>query len=225
MRAPRQRVVVALAATAAAVAVAVGLAPTALATDATDADDSLRPHVSGIRVTAPPERVVTTAYTTGYTWFDNTPAGSALISNPVLHRFAGGTGTFDDPITVAVGHSLATGADVLDYPAGTRFYLPHVRRYFIVEDTCGDGPAPQNGACHSVATAPRGATTWLDVYIGGGSGDSRSAVQACAGKITDADQQLHPVLIHPDPDYLVVTGPLFQHGHCTALYPPAATRR
>ncbi|NUS36998.1 MAG: hypothetical protein HOQ04_11190 [Pseudarthrobacter sp.] len=91
------------------------------------------------------ERTVTTACATAYTWFDNTPAGSATISHPVLHKSAGGAGTFEDPITIAVGHSLASGRDVLDFPAGTRLYLPDVRRYFIVEDTCGDGNDPRTG--------------------------------------------------------------------------------
>jgi hypothetical protein len=168
------------------------------------------------------ERVITAAYTTGYTWFDNTPAGSAEISHPVLHARAGGTGTYNDPITIAVGHSLATGRDVLDYPAGTRLYLPHVRRYFIVEDTCGDGGAPQNRGCHDLSTAASGASTWVDLYVGGGSGDSETAVQDCASKVTDGDSELHRLIVKPASTYAVVPGPLFQKGRCTALYPAAA---
>src|SRR6478735_2193221 len=95
-------------------------------------------------------------YITAYTWYDNTPEGSPDISHPVLHRKAGGTGSYADPVTIAVGHSLATGRDVLDFPAGTRIYLPHVRRYFIVEDTCGDGPTPEAGPCHATASTHRG---------------------------------------------------------------------
>ncbi|MDT7631860.1 MAG: hypothetical protein QOI50_3790, partial [Pseudonocardiales bacterium] len=42
---------------------------------------------------------------TGYSWQDNTPPGSSVVGEPVLHQQAGGTGTFADPITVAVpGH-------------------------------------------------------------------------------------------------------------------------
>jgi len=132
----------------------------------------------------------------------------------VLHDKAGGTGTYADPITVAVGHSMATGKDVLDYPAGTRFYLPYVRRYFIVEDTCGDGSTPQNVPCHNLATAQKGATTWIDLYVGGGSGDNKSAVTACAETIT----ALHQLIINPASNYPVVVGPLFQSGQCTRLY-------
>lgn len=107
------------------------------------------------------------SYTTAYDYWDNTPPGSAAISDPVLHHTAGGSGTYANPVTVAVGHSLATGHDVLDYRKGTRFYVPNVRRYFIVEDTCGDGPKPQNGPCHRLDTpgnrAPRGAKLWVDL--------------------------------------------------------------
>ena len=168
------------------------------------------------------EQVIPAAYVTGYTWFDNTPPGSVEISHPVIHPEAGGSGTYADPITLAVGHSMATGRDVLDYPAGTRFYLPHVRRYFIVEDTCGDGGTPENRGCHSLATAAAGARTWVDVYIGGGFGDNEDAVQDCASTVTDGDTELHRIIKNPARTYVVVPGPLFQNGRCTALYPGAA---
>ena len=168
--------------------------------------------------------LIPAAYTTGYTWFDNTPPGSTAISHPVLHSRAGGTGTYADPITMAVGHSLETGEDVLDYPAGTRFYLPHVRRYFIVEDTCGDGATPQDRGCRDLASAPSGARTWLDLYVGGAAGDDEAAVQACAGKVTDGDTELHEVIKDPASTHPVVPGPLFGDGRCTALYEASAVR-
>jgi len=162
--------------------------------------------------------LIPAAYTTGYTWFDNTPPGSTVISHPVLHSQAGGTGTYADPITLAVGHSLETGEDVLDYPAGTRFYLPHVRRYFISEDTCGDGPRPQDRGCHNLASAPSEARLWVDLYVGGAAGDDEAAVKACAGKVTDGDTELHKMIKDPASTHPVVAGPLFQDGRCTALY-------
>src|SRR4051812_14948385 len=120
------------------------------------------------------QTIVKTAYTTAYSYFDNTPHGSADISHPVLHRKAGGTGTYTDPITIAVGHVYkdrygriasrsSTTQDILDYPAGTRMYLPDVRRYAIVEDTCGDGGRPDLVPCHRGANADgSGSTTWVD---------------------------------------------------------------
>jgi hypothetical protein len=41
-------------------------------------------------------------FLTGYSFHDNTPPLSAIVSHPILHKAAGGQGTFRDPITVAV---------------------------------------------------------------------------------------------------------------------------
>ncbi len=118
-------------------------------------------------------------YLTGYSYWDNTPRGSTQIARPVIHRRAGGTGTYDDPITVAVGHSISGGRNRMDFPAGTRFYFPNLRKYGIVEDVCGDGPRPQNGPCH---TGHNG-LPWLDIYVGGRSVSSAVA-DRCMRSIT-----------------------------------------
>lgn len=136
------------------------------------------------------------AYVTGYSYWDNTPAGSTDISNGVIHSKAGGTGTFSDPITLAVGHSITGGKDVLDYPAGTKFYFPFLKKYVIVEDTCGDSSTPQNGPCH---TGYKG-NVWIDVYIGKGA--SNSTADACMDKITE----VHQVIQNPVSTYPVVSG-------------------
>lgn len=164
--------------------------------------------------TSPTSRSIN-AYVTGYSYYDNTPPGSATISNPVIHQTAGGTGTFADPITVAVGHSLATGSDVLDWPAGTKFYMPYLQRYFIVEDTCGDGPTPQNGPCHTGYTQEAaGTTTWLDIWVGGQVA-GQTASDSCMGKITGA----HNVLVNPASNYLVTSGEVASGtGGCSSLY-------
>ncbi|MGZ4284245.1 MAG: hypothetical protein ACXVHB_08715 [Solirubrobacteraceae bacterium] len=153
-----------------------------------------------------------TAYVTGYAIYDNTPPGSPVISNPVLHQVAGGTGTYQDPITVAVGHSIINGHDILDWPQATRFYIPNLRRYFIVEDTCGDGPTPQNGPCHNLSTADPGAQTWLDVWVDG-SQMSGSATNSCEDGITH--NQL--VIKDPAPDYAVAPGAI-AGSNCTQQY-------
>jgi hypothetical protein len=111
---------------------------------------------------------------TGYGWWDNTPAGSSEISNPVLHQSAGGTGTYADPITVAVPYHCSGGSGCLQWPAGTRFYLPSLQRYLIVEDTCGDG-GPDS--------CPDSTGNHLDVWVGGRS-LSHAASDACEERIT-----------------------------------------
>lgn len=160
--------------------------------------------------------VVTTAYTTGYGYWDNTPAGSSEVSHPVLHKTAGGTGTWADPVTVAVGHSIIGGADILDYPAGTRLYVPNLQKYLIVEDTCGDGSTPQNGPCHT--GAPAGTTVWFDVWIGGASG-SQATSDACAAAITDSNGAAHTVIVNPSVQtYRVAPGDVLSGGACHANY-------
>ncbi len=151
------------------------------------------------------------AYVTGYSYFDNTPPGSPAIAYPVIHQTAAGTGTFADPITVAVGHSFATGRDVLDWPAGSKFYVPNLRRYFIVEDVCGDGGTPQNGPCHTGYPAP--ATTWLDVWVDGRNGTS-DGVNACMDAITG----VWTVVKSPASNYAVVSGPVVGASGCSAQY-------
>lgn len=128
---------------------------------------------------------------TGYSWHDNTPAGSSAVSSPILHRTAGGQGTYADPITVAVPGSGGRTA----VKPGTRFYLPTVRRYVIVEDS-GASPASSGG-------------THLDVWIDGRDG-SRSAAEACMNRITGSvSAEVNPPAGRP-----VMAGPIYSGGVC-----------
>ncbi len=158
--------------------------------------------------TSAPGEIRFSSYNTGYGWPDNTPPGGE-VSNPILHSSAGGTGTYADPITLAVGHSIISGKDILDYPAGTKFYIPTYRRYFIVEDTCGDGNTPQNGPCHKSDVAN---TVQLDLWVGG-QGYSSSSVLNCEEAITG----VHVVIKNPAANYVVASGALY-NGSCTKLY-------
>lgn len=142
-----------------------------------------------------------TAYVTGYSYWDNTPPGSTAISKPVVHRRAGGKGTYQDPITIAVGHSLEGGRQTLEFPAGTRFYIEALRKYAIVEDVCGDGPQPQLTGC----ARGKDGRPWLDLYIGGAKGNARSAT-ACANSIT----RFHTIVMNPGPGYPVAPGEVME---------------
>jgi len=158
------------------------------------------PPVVPVPVTPPvvttPGEVVSQMYTTGYSYWDNTPPGTADISNPVIHSKAGGIGTFTDPITVAVGHSIISGKDILDYPKGTKFYAPFLRKYFIVEDTCGDGSQPQNGPCH---TGYQG-KPWIDFYVDG------QLNKAVSNSCMDAITAVHTIVTNPSANHPVVAG-------------------
>lgn len=142
-------------------------------------------------------------YLTGYTYWDNTPPGSAEIARPVLRNKAGGTGTWQSPITIAVGHRIDNGRQKLDFPAGTRFYLPRLQKYAIVEDVCGDGPTPQNGPCHSGYKG----RPWLDIWLGGKSMSAAEA-DACARRITS----VQPIILDPPRDLPVHKGEIASNG-------------
>jgi hypothetical protein len=147
------------------------------------------------------------AYLTGYGPYDNTPAGPG-ISDARMHATAGGRGSYRDPITVAVGHSVVDGRDILDIAAGTRFYVPNLRKYFIVEDTCGDGDSPQNGPCH---TGFEG-RVWLDLWVGGGTA-TPDELASCEASITGK----RLVIQDPDANYAVTEGPILDSA-CAAQY-------
>jgi hypothetical protein len=130
---------------------------------------------------------------TGYSFQDNTPPGSAIVSHPILHSKAGGTGTYGDPITVA---SPGSEHDMAFTP-GTRFYLPGVRRYVIVEDS-GASPAPSGDDGH------------LDMWVDG-QGGSKSASDACMNKITS---KAAVAIENPPPNLPVLPGPITANGTC-----------
>jgi hypothetical protein len=148
-----------------------------------------------------------TAYLTGYGHHDNTPAG-ARISDAHMHTVAGGRGTYQDPITLAVGHSILNGRDILDIAAGTRFYVPNLRKYFIVEDTCGDGDTPQDGPCHAGFEG----FVWLDLWVGGEIA-TPAELMACEEAITGK----RLVIQNPAANYAVAEGPIMDN-KCAPQY-------
>ena len=142
-----------------------------------------------------------TIWLTGYSWQDNTPPGSSVVGEPVLHKTAGGTGTFADPITVAVpGHQ-----GDMDWQPGTKFYLPTVQRYVMVEDS-------------GAAKPPSGADTHLDMWIGGQDG-TKASTDDCEGQLTGDV----PAVVNPPDNERVMAGPIFAAGQC-AIPPQDSTQ-
>jgi hypothetical protein len=132
---------------------------------------------------------------TGYSYQDNTPPGSATVSAPLLHQKAGGTGTFTDPITVAApGHNDGSG---MGFAPATRFYLPSVQRYVIVEDS-GASPAPSGTDGH------------LDMWVDG-EGGGRSASDDCMNRITSTSAE---AIENPQDGLPVTPGPITKDGQC-----------
>jgi len=140
-----------------------------------------------------------TIWLTGYSWQDNTPPGSSTVGEPVLHKEAGGQGTFADPITVAVpGHQ-----GNMAWQPGTKFYLPTVQRYVIVEDS---GAAKQ----------PTGTDTHLDMWIDGQDG-TKQATDDCENEFTGRV----PAQANPPDKLPVMAGPIFANQKCNVPPQPA----
>jgi hypothetical protein len=126
---------------------------------------------------------------TGYSYQDNTPPGSAEVSNPIVHHEAGGTGTFSDPITVAV-------PDNDQFGPGTKFYLPRVKRYVIIEDT---------GASSASESSDEHLDMWSD-----GEGASEDEVSDCMSQFTGTTT----AEVKPPPGRPVLAGPIYSKGVC-----------
>lgn len=129
----------------------------------------------------------TTAWITGYTFWDNSPPASAAIARPVIHDEAGGIGTYEDPITMAVGWSNSGWY----YAPGTRIYLEDMQKYAVVEDLCGACKTNRKGRTH------------MDIYVGGETTSPRKA-NNCAMSIT----RVQSIILHPAPGYPVQPGEL-----------------
>jgi hypothetical protein len=80
-----------------------------------------------VRAAAGPKPRPVQAFVTLYGYADNSPPGRA-IAHPCIHKVAGGTGSFGDPITFAT--------DVREVGWCKKIYVAYMKRYFIHEDEC-----------------------------------------------------------------------------------------
>lgn len=158
-----------------------------------------KPPVPPVVVPSGSETTLSNVYTTGYSSYDNTPKGSTAIFLNGISGNAGGDGTYANPTTLAVGHSIIGGKDIGDFAYGTLFYVPKFEKYFVAQDSCGDGSSPQTQPCHNLATADKGATLWLDLYVGA---STSKAVLTCEDNMTG----LNTVIENPASTYPVVVG-------------------
>jgi hypothetical protein len=138
-------------------------------------------------------------FLTFYGWYDNTPPGGD-IAYPQIHSEAGGKGTYADPITFATSTA--------ELPAGKRVWVPRVKKYFMMEDSCqecgedwsGQGPNGGPGLRH------------IDLWLGGEGGSAFDAID-CEDALThynaDGTPVLEPVVVDPVSTYTVDSTPLF----------------
>jgi hypothetical protein len=159
----------------------------------------------GISLTQASAATATNArfYVTLYGFVDNSPP-SAIISNPVIHKKAGGTGTFKDPITFAT--------DKREEKPGTIVYYAYLRKYFIMEDTCSECTRDWNGNNGDNPVPPRNGHRWrIDLWAGGDKrslhGADKAALLACEDKLTQ--DKGGTVTLHPSSNLPVDLAPIY----------------
>jgi hypothetical protein len=125
-----------------------------------------------------------------YGWPDNDPPGDD-IAYPQIHDSADGTGTYDDPVTMAAPYETEGGLE-----PGTIVYVPYMKKYFIMEDECAEGCV----------------TEQIDLWAGG-SDDTADEVLECEDSLTRDSAK---IIIDPDEDLEVDETPIFDDdsGEC-----------
>lgn len=120
---------------------------------------------------------------TFYGWPDNSPPGNQ-IAHPVIHKHAGGDGTYCNPTTFATERKNNEAI-----PYGIKIYVPFLKQYLIREDLCAaSGPHRGSGSngCSGL---------WFDLWIGGTAKSKPHAVIACELKLTP--NRKVPVVLWP----------------------------
>jgi len=142
-------------------------------------------------------------YVTLYGYVDNTPP-SAIISNPVIHKQAGGTGTYADPVTFAT--------DTREEKPGTIVYYPYLQKYFIMEDTCDECTKDWTGNNGDNPVPPRNGHRWrIDLWAGGDKRSlkepDKSALLNCEDALTQDNGGM--VTLNPAKNLPVDTTPIY----------------
>jgi hypothetical protein len=131
-----------------------------------------------------------------YGWPDNTPPGNSIAYSQI-HQTAGGTGTYDDPITFAT--------DSNEEAPGTVVYIPDFLKYVIMEDACAECTT----LWHSQMTYE------FRVWLNSDARSNPRAVLQCERFWT---RSMANVEVNPPPGRMVDTTPLFdtQTGTCSS---------
>ncbi len=130
---------------------------------------------------------------TFYSAADNDPPGSSEIAHPnTRHSVAGGSGTYQDPLTLAT--------DPREIRPGVLVYYPRLQKYFVMEDDCA--------TCIQQWTATR--TPHVDLWMPAPMG---SAVDSCEAALTPDNRDT--IEVNPPPGLPIDPRPLYDSaGHC-----------
>jgi hypothetical protein len=123
--------------------------------------------------------------------------GTAVIAYPQIHSLATeGSGSYDDPVTFAT--------DENEFAPGTIIYVPHLQKYFIMEDGCVECTSDWNNGVYHV-----------DLWMGPNDGmQPEPALDDCEALVTRDNAD---IVVNPDPGLPVDTTPMFAGGQCTAV--------
>ena len=127
------------------------------------------------------------SYVTFYGFDDNDDGnpnhtGTSVISDPTVHKIATeDLGTYDHPGTLA--------ADKNFLPPGTIVYVPALKRYYVMEDTCRECSQDwKENKAH------------IDIFVAG----TGPALASCENRLT---MEKAKILINPAPNLPVKQGP------------------
>eukprot|EP00834_Sanchytrium_tribonematis_P007371 NODE_656_length_4979_cov_1.014754.p4 type:complete len:196 gc:universal NODE_656_length_4979_cov_1.014754:964-1551(+) len=153
-------------------------------------------------LTVTPKPNLNQIYFTFYGFDDNDDGkhhyGTSKISDPTIHQVATeDLGTYDNPSTFAGDEKYRLTK------AGQRIYVPRLKKYYIMEDTCVECTADQN----------RGKLR-IDLYIGGNTALQNPALKDCQSKLTVDKPYTETVIIDPPNNLAVDTKPLFSSDGC-----------
>lgn len=142
-------------------------------------------------VASAPAYTYTPGRATGFGWRDNDCGGPGDCT-AWGDGHAGGDGTWEKPVSLAVGASAPEGLE-----RDARIYIPFLHRYGVVDDRCG--------ACIGV---------WVDVWVDGRTA-TRAAAEACMRALTGP----HQLILSPPPGLPVDAGTISTAAGCARQYP------
>eukprot|EP00834_Sanchytrium_tribonematis_P007369 NODE_656_length_4979_cov_1.014754.p2 type:complete len:227 gc:universal NODE_656_length_4979_cov_1.014754:1608-2288(+) len=157
---------------------------------------------NSLTITKSNETILNNIYFTFYGFDDNDNGmgtfATAVISDPTIHKIATeDLGTFERPSTFAGDekYRLTVG--------GQKIYVPRLKKYYIMEDTCVECTRDRNKG-----------KLRIDLYIGGNTKVEGKPLSDCEGSLTLDVLYSETVIINPNASHPVDTKPLFSNGTC-----------